>query len=183
MTTMSVPEPAGRGSDPAGQEGLLVRLLAALEEMTQLQQQLLSVLQREKSLVIEGDLDLLLSCLAEKESVLSRLDRLERERQEIMGPLAESLNRDASSLSLRQLIAFVREPYASRLASCHQRLEALSGSIAELNRINGLLIEKTLGQISSLLGLLRHLSLASPIYQATGLASEQPLGGRVLGKG
>lgn len=176
MTTFSI-------SEPASQEVLLAQLISVLEGMTEVQQRFLSVLQREKRLVIEGDLETLFSCLAEKESVLNRLNRLEVERQALMAPLARILNQDPRRLTLRQLTARVEEPFAGRLSACHLRLKALSASILEINQINGLLVEKTLKQVSSLLGLLKHLSTAPPIYQATGLASESPFKGKVLGKG
>ncbi len=165
------------------QEVLLDNLITTLEELASTQQQFLTILQLEKRLVIEGDLDELLSCLADKEKVLAHLTQLETQRQNLMRPLAKGLQQNVHSLTLKQLSDQVGEPYATRLNACHHKLKVLSSSIEEVNQINGLLIDKTLKQVSCLLGLLRHLSTSPPLYQASGLTQEVSLGGKVLGKG
>jgi|GEM_PF-2046979 len=162
---------------------VLAPLLSTLEEMIHLQQEMLSVLQREKKLMIGGDLDDLLHCLQEKEILLGHLQRLEQRRQEEILPLAQQGGVADRPLTLKQLIQIVPVPFRKQLTSCHARLEAVTASIQELNQINGLLVNRILEQVTALIGLLRHLSSPVPIYQPNGALQHFPSGGRVISQG
>lgn len=160
-----------------------VPLIKTLEEMICIQQEMLSLLQREKKFMIQAELDDLLRSLREKEVLLGRLHQLEQRRQEEIAPLIRRWGNGRSKLTLKQIIQRTPEPHQSQLASCHQRLEALTASIQELNQINGLLVERILQQVTGLLGLLRHLSSAVPIYQPNGALEPLPSVGRVISRG
>lgn len=164
-------------------ETYLVPLINTLEEMIRLQQEMLSLLQREKKFMIQGELDDLLRCQQEKEALLGRLHHLEKRRQEETDLLVRQWGNNDRRLTLKQIIQRTPEPQRSRLGSCHQRLEALTASIQELNQINGLLVERILQQVTGLLGLLRHLSSAVPIYQPNGALEQLPSGGRIITQG
>ncbi|MDC4205788.1 MAG: flagellar export chaperone FlgN [Candidatus Manganitrophus sp.] len=69
-------------------DALLIPLVSTLEEMILVQQEMLSLLQREKKLMISGELDDLLRCLQEKENLLGRLRGLEQRRQAEIAPMA-----------------------------------------------------------------------------------------------
>ncbi|MBI3803032.1 MAG: flagellar protein FlgN [Nitrospirae bacterium] len=161
----------------------LAPLLFTLEEMIRVQQGMLAVLQREKKLMIGGELNDLLRCLQEKEALLGQLQRLEQHRQEEIRPLAKQWGSEDQALTLKQLIQRIPDPFRSQLASCHARLEALTASIQELNQINGLLIDRILEQINALVGLLRHLSSTVPIYQPNGALQHFPSSGRAISQG
>jgi len=153
------------------EEPLLIRLLATLEEMVKRYQRLLAVLQGEKRLMIEGNLNDLIPCLNEKEEILRALKGLEERRLHEIDPLSkrfQMMSHSQESFSLRQLIGVVSVPYRSRLLSCHDRLRALLASVTEINQINGLLVGRILQQVNGLLGLLTHLSTAPQTYQASG---------------
>lgn len=157
------------------EEPLLIRLLFTLEEMVKRYQTLLSVLQHEKELMIEGNLNDLIPCLSEKEGILRELKGLEERRLREIDPLARRLkmtSRLSEGVSLRQLIAVCSLTYRARLISCYDRLRALLSSVTEINQINGLLVGRILQQVNSLLGLLTHLSTAPQTYQATGFSHD-----------
>lgn len=163
-------------------DALLIPLVSTLEEMILVQQEMLSLLQREKKLMIGGELDDLLRCLQEKENLLGRLRGLEQRRQAEIAPMARQWGEDRS-LTLKQLAQRVPEPFRGRLTDCHTRLEALTASIQELNQINGLLIDRIQERITALVGLLRHLSSTDPIYQPNGALQHFPSGGRAISQG
>lgn len=71
-------------TDPASS---VTSLISTLEEIIRLQQELLSLLQREKKLIIDGERDELLRCLQEKETLLGCLRGLEQRRQAEVIPL------------------------------------------------------------------------------------------------
>lgn len=164
-------------------DAYLTPLLSTLEEMIRVQQEILSVLQREKKLIIGGERDELLRSLQEKETLLGHLHRLEQRRQEEIAPLGRQWGGEDPSLTLKQLIQRIPDPFRSRLASCHARLEALTASIQELNQINGLLVGRILEQITTLVDLLRSLSSTVPIYQPNGALQHLPSSGRTISQG
>ncbi len=179
------------------EEPLLAKLLLTLEEMVKRYQKLLAVLQQEKGLMIEGNFNDLIPCLSEKEGLLGELKQLEERRLREIDPLAKRLHlvRESSGASgasaegsgttgtagggvtLRQLIGAVSFPYRGRLQSCYDLLRALSASVTEINQINGLLVDRILRQVNSLLGLLTHLSAVPSTYRASGVLNRdfQPL--------
>ena len=171
------------------EEPLLARLLLTLEEMVKRYQKLLSVLQLEKGLMIEGNLNDLIPCLNEKEELLQELKTLEERRLLEIDPLARRLQMASRSqegvtpnggVSLRQLIGVASLPYRGRLISCYDRLRALSSSVTDINQINGLLVGRILQQVNSLLGLLTHLSTTPQTYQSGGFLSRDSQSGRHL---
>jgi flagellar biosynthesis/type III secretory pathway chaperone len=169
------------------EEPLLARLLATLEEMVKRYQALLSVLQLEKRLMIEGNLNDLAPCLNEKSELLLELKRLEERRLSEMDPLARRFqlpSQSFDSVTLRQLISVASLSYRGRLLSCYDRLRALLAAVTEINQINGLLVGRILQQVNSLLGLLTHLSTTPSTYQSSGLFDHdfQP-GGRYRATG
>jgi len=165
------------------EEPLLIRLLFTLEEMVKRYQKLLSLLQREKGLMIEGNLNDLIPCLNEKEVILGELKTLEERRIREIDPIARRFamtSRAEEGVSLKQLIAVVSFAYRGRLMSCYDRLRALIASVTEINQINGLLVGRILQQVNGLLGLLTHLSSTSQTYQASGSFNNDFQSGRAL---
>lgn len=145
-------------------ESASAQLIATLEEMVQVYSELLTRLQEEKRLIIEGKVDLLLRCVSQKKKLLDRVAHLEKERIQSL----EGLNHSTSPLTLKALIPYVSTSDQEKLASLGSRLEGLTSSIEEINHVNGILIERVLGQISDLFALLRHLTSDGTTYQNTG---------------
>lgn len=160
-------------------EADLIRLFTILEEMIPVYRKLLSLLQAEKRFIVEREVDQLILCTEEKEGVLAQLSHLNERR------IKASLGFDASdsALTLKKLIPLCPTPQGERLRSILARLEALTTSINELNQMNGILVERVLGQISGLLGLFRQMSSNKPIYRETGKINDMPSSGRTIGKG
>ncbi len=154
------------------------QLIAILEEMFLFQQQLLLILQEEKSLIIDGKTDHLVSCVGKKEGVLNRIAQLEAERIQMMSPISPA----SSPLTLKALIPHLPLADQEKLETLRSGLEVLTTSIAELNEMNGILIERVLGQISDLFSLLRHMTSGEKTYQATGEISLVS-SGRSISKG
>ena len=161
----------------------LARLVQILESSIAAQQRFIAILQQEKALIIEGGLDQLATCLAEKEVLLTSLGQLDARGRDQIHRIAGLLGGMGGGISLGRLIEIVGEPHRSRLRSCQQRLSALKASMIEIHQVNGLLIEKTLKRINDLMELLRHLSCDAPTYQPTGVLSQARTPGRLLCKG
>lgn len=153
-------------------------LIANLEEMLQFQQRLLVLLQEEKGLIIDGKTDHLMRCIGKKEVVLKGVAELEAERIRLIEGMAPA----HPPHTLKSLIPRVLLPYRQQLDDLRTRLDVLTASIGELNEMNGVLIDRVLGQISDLFTLLRHMTSDGETYQPTGemrLASS----GRTISRG
>ena len=167
------------------EEPMLARLIATLEEMIKRYQALLFLLQREKQLMVEGNLDDLAGCLLEKERFMGFLRQLEERRLSEMIPLARRFqitlpSSEGQGISLRQLADAVTGSHKTQLLSCHERLRALCASVSEINQINGLLTNRFLRQVNALLGLLIHLSPMPLTYQSQGLSNGEMFSKRLL---
>ncbi|MBI3608256.1 MAG: flagellar export chaperone FlgN [Nitrospirae bacterium] len=160
-----------------------VNLLDILEELIGAHQQLLPILQTEKRLIVEQDFNDLLPCLAEKDGMLGRLRDVERRRREVVGTLGSWLGQSLDALTLTRIATLAPVSYASRFRSCQARLESLTASMIEINQINGILVDRILMQVTNLIGLLRHLVVGAPTYQASGMLQDGLPGGRTLGTG
>lgn len=161
---------------------ILLQLMSILEEMVQLHQRLLSILQKEKRLIIEGDHEALVLCLGKKEVVLSCLSQLESNRQEIMAKIEGQIGEKQPEMTLKEILPLVPETHRNRLLDVHRQLDILTTSIHEINQINGILTERVLQQISGLVGLLKHLIPNGLTYQQTGMIHDVLSAGRMIGK-
>lgn len=159
------------------------RFVQTLEAMISHQERLLLLLQREKHIIIEGSLNDLIEVVGEKEGILRDLERLERLRLQEVGLLETARGKPTGSLTLTKLAEMVAEPDRARLISSRDRLEALSGSLTELNQINGLLIDRVLRQVGDLMTFLRHLTAPPSTYEASGAARATAWSGRTLARG
>lgn len=163
---------------PRLSEGGTLQLLATLEDLFQGHQNLLALLQDEKCFIVEGKIEALLSCVAEKETLMKRIAALEKKRLGIMAGLDE-IN---STHTLKTLIPRVAPIYREKLKTLGGQLDVLTSSITEVNQINGILVERVLGQISDLFILLRHLTPDGNTYQESGKMS-RAVAGRTISRG
>lgn len=153
-------------------EAETLRLFTTLEHLLQEHQTLLSTLQEEKRLIVEGKIEALLSCVSEKEALMRRIMGLEKERLLIL----QGIDGIKPTLNLKTLILHVVPVYRERLKRLGGQLDVLMASITEINQINGILVERVLGQISDLFKLLRHLTSDGDTYQESGQISSATAG-------
>jgi flagellar biosynthesis/type III secretory pathway chaperone len=159
----------------------LEALTAVLEELIEVHQQLLPVLQAEKRLMVEGEVDDVLPCLKEKELLLHRVRETELRHRDVVESLAVLSGQPTQGWTLSRIISLAPPVSATRLRSCQACLESLTASMIELNQLNGLVAERIVTRVNGLIGLLRHLSSAAATYQPNGALRETPLSGRSLG--
>lgn len=157
----------------------LLALCTILEEMVRASKKLMTLLQDEKRLIIEGNIDHLIRLSSEKEAALEHLDRLNKDRMVVL----RTKDKNDPPPSLRNLIPLCPDIYRKRLQTAHTQLEALSAGINELNQMNGLLTDRILQQISGLLGVLTQLSPSSTTYAQSGMIQAVPTNVRTFGKG
>ena len=171
---VSRPQPNLQGEHPG------VQLVATLESMLALQQQLKSLLDDEKRRVLERDADGLLRVLTDKEAVLGQLRYLEERRKREMAFLSREMG--VSAITLKEVIARAPEPYRSRLIACHANLHSLTVQVVEANRANAKMIQDVLGRVKNLVGFFKGMMANDTVYKETGALKEFHPYRRTIGK-
>lgn len=117
-------------------ESLHQTLLGEIEDY----RQLVMLTQQERVALQSNNLNDLICTVQQKESLLSRLAKWEKTRQQIVTHLAAMLKLP-SNVSLIDLLAFCDESIAQKLSALRQELLSLSGQIRRLTQGNQLLLQ------------------------------------------
>jgi flagellar biosynthesis/type III secretory pathway chaperone len=118
-------------------------LIAILEQEFSLCSDMVTLLQREKDVITGLDSGALDNHLREKELIAAKIKVCEESRERLL----QSLGMPDKTLS--EVVASACPPYADHLSSLASRFKSIAHSIAELNTLNSLLIEKSLFYIRS----------------------------------
>jgi flagellar biosynthesis/type III secretory pathway chaperone len=138
-----------------------------LNEMD-LYRELLSILKKEKDVIIELSVDEIMKCIKEKETLGLKLRMLEESRITIIKSLSDRLNIQEEDIKLSRLSEIVDEPYSSQFKRYSSDIRALIKDINEINRYNKEFIEHSLTSIRGSLALLNQLISPNLTYLQTG---------------
>lgn len=130
-------------------------LAAALETMAEAADRLLDTTSRVQGCLVSGDVEQLLSALAEQEQAVSEVLRLEDRRRELVERLADALDRPASERTAAGLTAALARTgdadAARRLAAAARLVAERLGRIGELNDRNRMLAGQGLAATQAVL--------------------------------
>jgi flagellar biosynthesis/type III secretory pathway chaperone len=118
-------------------------LITILEREFTLCSDLVILLQKEKDIIGGLNLEALDKHLAEKQLVAAKIDVCEEERDRILSGLG------IKGRTLSEIASVANAPYHEKLLSIASKFRSIKNSIAELNTLNSLLIEKSLFYIRS----------------------------------
>ena len=162
----------------------LEALLVILNKETACYREMKTVLDEEAdsiSMMPKGRFDRIQNA---KESLVLRLQRLEKKRQHLVDELGRTLTPLDPPTTVSQLASYVKSPYDSRLQTGATQLRTIMGTVQTQNRNNQLLINQYLGLIEGSIKLLSDLIDGSPIYHRPGTQPSsigfQSGGGRIL---
>ena len=97
---------------------------------------------QKKPVIIAGNLEELSKITDEEQIVVSRINQLDRKRQEVVRDIANVVNRDVEDLKLDSIIQML-EPRPSeqqKLAAVYDRLKDVVGRVKQINEQNRQLI-------------------------------------------
>lgn len=155
------------------------KLLVLLDGETEVLRCLLSVMQKEKGVIVESDIDGLNTLSKKKENLLLKIRIFEEQRLKITNDLSDFTGCESERLTLNKLAQMVKEPYSSRLESEHSRFSSLLQTIQEVNQGNMYLMNHSLGVVRSSLKLLDNLMTPNPVYYDTGMIKKKSQNARV----
>jgi flagellar biosynthesis/type III secretory pathway chaperone len=118
-------------------------LITILEKEFDLLSGMVDLMQKEKDIITGVDMSALDNHIRNKELVAAKINVCEEVRERELKSLG------LSGRKLSQIAAEAGPDYRDRLLSIVSRFKAIACSIAELNKLNGLLIDKSLFYIRS----------------------------------
>ena len=149
----------------------LSSIKAILREQERCCKDLVELLQKERSRLVDLDVQALEELLKEKDTLLLRLRFLDEERQRIILKLSKEWpGQNAEDLSLRVLAEKAGD---AELSEIRLKLVSLTQSINDLNSFNRRLVDRSLSGVRSARG----------IFDASGgWSSEQSMSGTLFSK-
>lgn len=158
---------------------LLEKFIGLLEQVADLYEALLTVMEKEKTAVIEVNLKNINEAIKLKENLLLKLRILEEQRVHLLGQLADRMAYSVQDLTLKELSDQIHEPHARRLKGCRARLVALLANIHETNENNGALFAHSLELVRGSANLLNNLMASSPVYYRNGNVENRDYAGKL----
>ena len=128
---------------------LMENLMTILENETSEYENLVVLSTQKTPVIIQGDLNALQTITDEEQIVVGRIQHLERNREEVIGDIANVINKDVNDLKLVNLIEMLRDRpgECTRLSKVHDELKDVVHRMERVNEQNRELIKNALEMI------------------------------------
>lgn len=128
---------------------LMENLITVLESEASEYEILVGLSTKKTPIIIQGDLTALQQITDEEQIVVGRIQHLERQREEVIGDIANVINKDVEDLKLVNLIKMLRErpEESGRLAEVHDKLKDVVHRMERVNDQNRELIKNALEMV------------------------------------
>ncbi len=128
---------------------LMEALIDNLEQQNEAYKSLLKLSMDKTPVIISADLDSLARITDDEQEIVSRINSLDRKRQESMKDIANVINKDVDSLKVVDLIDLLKARPAeqNRLADIYDRLRDTLVQMKRVNEQNKQLIESSLEMV------------------------------------
>ncbi|KAF0185845.1 MAG: hypothetical protein FD164_106 [Nitrospirae bacterium] len=118
-------------------------LIGVLEKEFELCAQLVGLLQKERDVIVGLDPAALELLLREKETMIAGIRLCDESRERVLASLG------FAGRTISDVAQLADNDYRERLTALASKFKAIVGSIAELNRFNGVLIDKSLHYVKT----------------------------------
>ena len=141
---------------------LMENLITILETEASEYEILVGLSTKKTPTIIKGDLTALQQVTDEEQIVVGRIQHLERQREEVIGDIANVINKDVTELKLANLIEMLKDrpEESGRLASVHDKLKDVLYRMARVNDQNRELIKNAMEMVEFDLNVLQSLKAA-----------------------
>ena len=140
------------------------RLIELLQTQLVLYGELLASSRQKKVNLLNNDIKAIRRVTASENSLIGKLQRLERERESLTADIAGRLNIPLGGLTLATLVSHINDNTArNRLDSLRMRLRAGMDELKSVNEQNQAIINQSLEYIDFSMNLLRS-SVSGPVY-------------------
>ena len=143
---------------------------------------LIALSEQKTPVIIKGDLDELNRITEAETEIVAVIQKLEKERIQIMKDIAEVTNRKAEDIKLGELVKMMdkRPAEQARLTALHDKLKGTMDRIKQVNEQNRELLEDSLEMVQFEMNLLQSLKTAPETadYNSSAYAT-----GTIMGSG
>lgn len=142
---------------------LMENLIEVLDQESDEYEKLLELSQKKTPVIVSGNLENLQKITDEEQVLASRIANLEKKRIEVTADIANVLNKDVTTLKLKNLIEVLagRPVEQKALANAHDRLQSSVRGLQRVNEQNKELLENALEMVQFELNLV-HAAKAAP---------------------
>ena len=158
----------------------LNKFCGLLEHETDLYQELLTIMDKEKQAVVGTNLAGLNEAAKVKDNLFLKLRILDEQRHHQLRLLADDFKQPLEGLNLSKLAALVRAPYAKRLTRIQSALANIIAKIQQANERNRALFSHSLDLVKSSMNLLNNMMASTPVYFSTGNLQPSDQTGKIL---
>ena len=141
---------------------LMENLIEVLDLESAEYEDLLGLSTRKTSVIVAGNTEELAKITDEEQNVVSKINRLEKKRQEVFTDIAIVINKDVNTLMLADLVEMLdaRPQEQQKLARVHDRLRSAVHEVKRVNMQNKVLIENALEMVEFDMNMLQSLKAA-----------------------
>lgn len=142
---------------------LMENLIIVLNEECEVYEELLALSLKKTPVIVSENLDELASITDEEQLVVSRINALDKKREDVMKDMAIVLNKDVNTFKLKKLIQMMakRPEEQQALAESFDRLERVVKQVARVNEQNRELIQSALDMVQFNMNIL-HSAKSAP---------------------
>lgn len=141
---------------------LMENLMDLLEQENSEYEKLLELSMAKTPVIIEGNVEKLEKITDEENVIVSRVNILDKKRDQVMNDIAKVLNRDVQSLKLKQLTVVLadRPQEQKRLSEIHTKLKITMDQMVRVNEHNKDLIARSLEMIQYNMNVVKSMKAA-----------------------
>ncbi|MCH7858179.1 MAG: flagellar protein FlgN [Candidatus Marinimicrobia bacterium] len=159
---------------------LITKLITVLSEEMQMYNELLLVLRKKQSSIIEGKIEELNQAIQKEQAILRRSETLAKTREASFMQVGEALEQEEEIRTIGQLIELVESTYAERLSDIHGSLQRILQEVTLVNEENRYLLNFSIKFVREAARELVKSSELFPVYSATGREQEIPIPNRLI---
>lgn len=161
-------------------EDKITQLLETLEQTRCLYQDLIGVVRKERSAVLNSNMDDLTNILMEKENMLAQLAVLETRRNHQLKQIAVQLNLPVKQLTLSILAKHAPAQFVDKIKSQRLALRKTINTVNKVNKENQSLVQHCLNLVQGSLQFLRHWITPPTVYGSSGHVDNDTKSGHLL---
>ncbi len=149
-------------------ERSIVKLITVLSEEMRMYNELLLVLRKKQSSIIEGKLEGLKKAMEQEQAILKHSEAVTKTRKASLKELSEALGMEDEIRTIGQLIEIVESTYAERLSDIHRSLQRIVQEVVLTNEENRYLLNYSIKFVREAARELIKSSEQFPVYSAEG---------------
>ncbi|MFB0515234.1 MAG: flagellar protein FlgN [Candidatus Neomarinimicrobiota bacterium] len=161
-------------------ERLIARLITILSEEMRMYNELLLVLRKKQSSIIEGKLEGLKEAVQHEQAILRESEAVALTREASLKEVSSALGKEEEIQSLGQLIEAVESTYAERLSDIHRSLQRIVQEVILTNEENRYLLDYSIKFVRDAARELIKSSEQFPVYSAEGRGAKEPASSRLI---